>query len=276
VKPAPFAYIRSADLATVDDAMRPGETLTKIIAGGQSLVPMLNLRLAPADRLVDIRGLAALRQVEERPNAIIYGALLTHATFEDRLVPDGSNGLMPHIAARIAFRSVRNRGTIGGALALADPAADWLTAIIALEALIHVHGPDGDRVVPAENFVLGPYFTDLGEADVLTAIEVPRRKATERWGTCKVAIKAGEYAESLAIALLDREGGTARVVVGATDGAPLVLAGAAQALLDGAAEADLRRIAGAELEAADRAFSPAKLTMHTTTALRAARDAAVS
>jgi carbon-monoxide dehydrogenase medium subunit len=274
VKPAPFAYIRAADLATVDAAMQPGETLTKIIAGGQSLVPMLNLRLAPADRLVDIRGLVALRQVEERPGSILYGALLTHATFEDRLVPDASNGLMPHVAARIAFRSVRNRGTIGGALALADPAADWLTTVVALEALLHVHGPDGDRVVPAEDFVIGPYFTDLGEADVLTAIEVPRRKATERWGTCKVAVKAGEYAESLSIALLDREGRTARVVVGATDGAPLVLARTAQALLDGAAEADLRRIAGAELEAADRAFSPAKLTMHTTTAIRAARDAA--
>jgi aerobic carbon-monoxide dehydrogenase medium subunit len=274
MKPAPFAYIRATDLAAVDDALRPNETLTKIIAGGQSLVPMLNLRLAPADRLVDIRGLTALRQAEERPDSILYGALLTHATFEDRLVPDGSNGLMPHIAARIAFRSVRNRGTIGGALALADPAADWLTAIVALQALMHVHGPDGDRVVSADDFVLGPYFTALGEADVLTAIEVPRRKPTERWGTCKVSVKAGEYAESLAIALLDRTRGTARVVVGATDGAPLVLAGLAQALLDGAAEPDLRRIAGAELDAAERAFAPARLTMHIATALRAGRDAA--
>jgi carbon-monoxide dehydrogenase medium subunit len=274
MKPAPFGYIRPADLAGVDAALQPNEMLTKIIAGGQSLVPMLNLRLAPADRLVDIRGVAALRGVEERPDSILYGALLTHATFEDRLVPDASNGLMPHVAARIAFRSVRNRGTIGGALALADPAADWLTTVVTLQARLHVHGPDGDRVVPAEDFVLGPYFTALGEADVLTAIEVPRRKATERWGTCKVAVKAGEYAESLAIALLDRPGFSARVVVGATDGAPLVLARTAQALLDGAAEADLRRVAGAELAAADRAFSPAKLTMHTTTAVRAARDAA--
>jgi carbon-monoxide dehydrogenase medium subunit len=274
MKPAPFSYLRPDTLAAVTDALQPGETLTKIIAGGQSLVPMLNLRLAPADRLVDIRGLPALKQVEERPDSILYGALLTHAAFEDRTVPDASNGLMPRMAGGIAFRSVRNRGTIGGALALADPAADWLTTAIALEARMHVHGPDGDRVVPAEAFVLGPYFTALGEADVLTAIEIPRRPATERWGVCKVSVKVGEYAESLAIALLDRTRGTARIVVGATDGAPLVLAGTARALLAGAAAADLRTIATQELTASERAFSPAKLTMHTTTALRAARDAA--
>jgi carbon-monoxide dehydrogenase medium subunit len=274
MKPAPFSYIRPDGLATVVDALAPGETLTKIIAGGQSLVPMLNLRLAPADRLVDIRGLHALRQVEERPDSIRYGALLTHAAFEDRKVPDGSNGLMPRMAGGIAFRSVRNRGTIGGALALADPAADWLATTVALEARMHVHGPDGDRVIPAEDFVLGPYFTALGETDVLTAIEVPRRPATERWGVCKVSVKVGEYAESLAIALVDRARGSARVVVGATDGAPLVLARTARALLEGAADQALRAIATEELLAADRAFSAAKLTMHATTALRASRDAA--
>ena len=236
MKPAPFSYIRPDRLASVVDALAPGETLTKIVAGGQSLVPMLNLRLAPADRLVDIRGLEALRRVEERPDSILYGALLTHAAFEDRKVPDASNGLMPHMASGIAFRSVRNRGTIGGALALADPAADWLTTAVALEARMHVFGPDGDRVIPAGDFVLGPYFTALGEADVLTAIEIPRRPATERWGVCKVSVKVGEYAESLAIALLDRTRGAARVVVGATDGAPLVLIRTARALLEGAAD----------------------------------------
>ena len=79
-------------------------------------------------------------------------------------MPDGSNGLMPYVAARIAFRSVRNRGTIGGALALADPAADWVTACIALEARMHLRGAAGERVVPAEEFVLGPYYTALQEA----------------------------------------------------------------------------------------------------------------
>ena len=200
--------------------------------------------------------------------------MLTHAAFEDRTVPDASNGLMPYMAAEIAFRSVRKRGTIGGALALADPAADWLATAVALEARMHVFGPDGNRVVPAEEFVLGPYFTALGESDVLTAIEIPRRAATERWGVCKVSVKVGEYAELLAIALLDRARGAARVVVGATDGAPLVLTRTAQALLEGAADRDLRAIATEELVAADRAFSSAKLTMHATTALRASRDAA--
>ncbi len=95
---------------------------------------MLNLRLAPVDKLVDLTRIDALRQAEERADCIRYGALLTHAAFEDRRVPDASNGLMPFIGSQIAYRAVRTRGTIGGAIALADPAADWLTTIIALEA----------------------------------------------------------------------------------------------------------------------------------------------
>lgn len=274
MKPAAFSYARPAGLKEVIEALQSSELATRILAGGQSLVPMLNLRLAPAERIIDIKGLGDLRRVEERADAILYGALLTHASFEDRRVPDASNGLMPDVAANIAFRSVRNRGTIGGALALADPAADWLTAAIALEARMHVHGPEGARVVDAVDFVLGPYFTALGEADVLTAVEVPRRPSTEGWGKCKVAVKVGEYAESLSIVLLDRTRRSARLVVGAVDGAPLVLAAAARALLDGADEIRLRAVIRDELAGSEREFTPARLAMHTTTALRAARDAA--
>jgi carbon-monoxide dehydrogenase medium subunit len=273
MKPAPFAY---ACPATLDEAIRllaESGGSARPLAGGQSLVPMLNLRLAPTERLVDLAGIAALRRVEDKGASVLYGALTPHAAFEDGAVPDASNGLMPHVAARFAFRAVRNRGTIGGALALADPAADWLPTVVALGARLHLAGPEGARVVAAEEFVLGPYFTALAEGEILTAIEVPKLAAATRWGYAKVTTKVGEYAESMAIAVVDRAPRSARIVLGAVDGAPLILCGLASRLLEGARPETLRDEIRAEIAAAERDFPPAKLTMHTTTALRAARDA---
>lgn len=273
MKPAPFDYSRPESLPAALEAL-VGEDV-KVLAGGQSLVPMLNLRLATATRIVDIRRVEELRRVEERPDAILYGSLTPHAAFEDRLVPDGSNGLMPQIGANIAFRSVRNRGTIGGALALADPAADWLTTVVALEAKLHLRDRSDARVVAAGDFVLGPYFTALEEGEILTAVEVPRRPTGEKWGVCKLRIKVGDYAQSLAIALVDRGRRRARVVLGAVDGAPLVLSGTAEASLAGMAADRLLTIAREEIEASGREFTPARLTMHTNAVLRALGDASL-
>jgi carbon-monoxide dehydrogenase medium subunit len=214
-----------------------------------------------------------LRRSQDTGAAVLYGALTTHAAFEDGLVPDATNGLMSYVAARIAFRAVRNRGTIGGALALADPAADWLITIVALEAKLHVAGPDGTRIVPADEFVLGPYMTALGEAEILEAIEIRKRPPSERWGYYKVATKVGEYADSMALAITDRKAGTARVVLGAADGAPIVLRDTAVLALQGASLDGLRDTIRKELSDAEREFTPAKLLMHTTTILRAIRDA---
>jgi carbon-monoxide dehydrogenase medium subunit len=273
MKPAPFAYSRPR---SVDEAVRllaEGGGNARPLAGGQSLVPMLNLRLAPTEHIVDLGSLAELRAVEDRGDSVFFGALTPHAAFEDGDVPDVSNGLMQHVAARFAFRAVRNRGTIGGALALSDPAADWLPTIVALGAKLHLVGPEGRRVIPAEDFVLGPYFTALGEGDLLASIEIPKLPPTSRWGYAKVTTKVGEYAESMAIAVVDRTRRSARIVIGAVDGAPIVLTELAARLLDGARPDDLKAEIRGEIVAAEREFTPAKLTMHTTTALRAARDA---
>jgi aerobic carbon-monoxide dehydrogenase medium subunit len=257
MKPAPFAYSRPR---SVDEAVRllaEGGGNARPLAGGQSLVPMLNLRLAPTEHIVDLGSLTELRAIEDRGSSVFFGALTPHAAFEDGEVPDVSNGLMQHVAARFAFRAVRNRGTIGGALA----------------PRLHLIGPQGRRVVPAEEFVVGPYFTALGEGDLLASIEIPKLPPTSRWGYAKITTKVGEYAESMAIAVVDRTRRLARIVIGAVDGAPIVLTGLAARLLDGARPDDLKAEIRSEIVAAEREFSPAKLTMHTTTALRAARDA---
>src|SRR5271163_2229853 len=183
MKPASFDY----HLATsIEDAIAQLSDDARPLAGGQSLVPMLNLRLAPVQKLVDLGRIERLRRVEEQNGHIAYGAMLPHAAFEDGLVPDGSNGLMHFVGSQIAYRAVRTRGTIGGALSLADPAADWLTAVIALEGEVVLVGPRGRRSLPASDFVVGPYMTVLDQAELLESVIIPRRPKTERWGHYKV------------------------------------------------------------------------------------------
>ena len=269
MKPAPFIYHRASSIDDAITHLTGGEAIVRPLAGGQSLVPMLNLRLAPADKLVDLTRIEALRQTGERADSIRYGALVTHAAFEDRRVPDASNGLMPFVGSQIAYRAIRTRGTIGGAVALADPAADWLTVIIALEARIALVGPNGRREIPSADFVLGPYMTAIEDAELIEAIVVPRRPGSERWGHYKLARKTGEYAESMAVALIDRASGKARLVLGATDGAPLVLEKSSREIAGGVAGEGLAAVIRQELIDSGRDFPPEKLLLHCTTAVRA-------
>lgn len=273
MKPAPFTYHRAASVDDAVAALSAGDIVSRPLAGGQSLVPMLNLRLAPVDRLIDLTHIDALKSGAVQDSCICYGAMLTHAAFEDRRVPDASNGLMPFIGSQIAYRAVRTRGTIGGALALADPSADWLTTVIALQADIRLVGTQGRRTVSAVEFVTGPYMTVLNDDEIIEAIVVPRRPASERWGHYKATRKIGEYADSMAIALIDRKLGRARLVIGAVDGAPFALETSAKAMLDGKSGDALTSIIRSELVDSGRDFSPAKLLLHTTVASRAVQNA---
>lgn len=273
MKPAPFLYHRATSLDDAIAQLNDPDTNVRPLAGGQSLVPMLNLRLAPVGKLVDIGHIDTLKRAEEQDGGIRYGALLTHAAFEDRHVPDASNGLMPFVGGQIAYRAVRTRGTIGGAIALADPAADWLTTVVALQAEIALAGPQGRRMLAATDFVIGPYMTALEQGEIIEAIVVPRRAPSERWGHYKAVRKTGEYAESMAIALADTKSGTARLVVGATDGAPLVLSKTAVELVKGAGKDRLTSVIHEELVASGRGFSPSKIHLHRTASLRAIQNA---
>ena len=272
MKPAPFSYYRATSVEEAITALSGADGMVAVLAGGQSLVPMLNLRLSPVDHLIDLRPITALSRQEETPEAICYGALTTHAAFEDGAVPDGTNGLMRYAASHIAYRAVRNRGTLGGALALADPAADWLTTAVALDASVTLTGPDGQRYLAITEFVVGPYYTQIAEHEIIDSVVVPRRSATERWGYYKVAPKVGEYAKSLAVALVDSEKASARLVIGAWSDVPLVLEASAIALLDGANKNDLSIIVQNELDLKMPSLSPAERRLHTATAVRAAEQ----
>ena len=138
-------------------------------------MPMLNLRLVRPERVVDVRRLAELQRVRDDGDGLIYGAAVTHAAIEDGRVPDATPGWLPAVARGIAYRAVRNRGTIGGSLVHADPAADWVSALTALGAEAVMLGrPDEDeRAVPLPAFFVGPFATRLTAGGLLTGVRVP-------------------------------------------------------------------------------------------------------
>src|SRR6202795_4508991 len=145
MKAAAFAYDRPSDLSKALALTARTNRSSKIIAGGQSLGPMLNLRLVQPDLIIDIAGLGELRQAERRDDELVIGACITHGDIEDGRIPDVTRGAMQRVAAAIAYRAVRNRGTIGGSLSHADPAADWISTTAALGATLVSQGADGSR-----------------------------------------------------------------------------------------------------------------------------------
>ena len=223
MKAAAFAYARARSTAHAVELLAANPA-SRLIAGGQSLGPMLNLRLARPARVVDIHRCPDLRRYEEAGDAVIYGAGITHAEIEDGAVPDPSpGGWLRHAARNIAYRAVRNRGTIGGSLAHADPAADWPVVLAALGAEVWIDGPAGARAEALAAFLRGPFATSLEPGEILTAVRVPRPSPAARFGYCKLAAKSGEFAQALAVVFEDPERDARRAVAGAIERAPLVV-----------------------------------------------------
>lgn len=206
--------------------------MAKATTGCQSLGPMMNLRLAQPDMLVDLRGIESLRGWREEPDAVVLGAALTHAEIEDRKARDATRGLMPHVAAGIAYRAVRNRGTLGGSLAHADPAADWVNLMALLDAQLLLEGPEGAREVRAAAWMAGAFTTSLADDEIITAVRIPVLSAAARWSYYKFNRKPGEFAEAIGAFVDDPARGVRRGLIGATDGAPHVITDASP-LIDG-------------------------------------------
>jgi aerobic carbon-monoxide dehydrogenase medium subunit len=223
MKPAPFDYARPSTLADTIALLKRDDLWVKLLAGGQSLGSMLNLRLAQPDLLVDITAVPDLLRVETEDDGLLIGACVTHADIEDGRVPDPTDGALPAVARAIAYRAVRNRGTIGGSLVHADPAADWISALAALGADAVVRGPAGQRRLPVEQFMAGAFEAALEPDELLEAIRVPRLSPRRRWGFYKFCRKAGEFAQAIGSVLYDPERAVCRVVIGATDSTPIVV-----------------------------------------------------
>lgn len=239
MKPAPFNYETARDAGEAVRLLTEGGDGAKLIAGGQSLGPMMNLRLARPATVIDIHGAAELLGVEEAPDAIRYGAGVRHADFEDGRVPDAAGGMLRGVARDIAYRPVRNRGTLGGSLAHADPAADWVNVMIALDAELELSSPRGSRRVAAAGYMQAAFMTAIAADEILVAVHVPRLSAAARWGYYKFCRKVGEFSEATGVVVADPERGYVRVVAGALDGAPHCLETVADTLADGGIEAAL-------------------------------------
>jgi carbon-monoxide dehydrogenase medium subunit len=223
VKAAKFAYEKPRDLGAALALLAQGGGDAKVVAGSQSLGPMLNLRLAQPSLLVDVRAVPELRAVRDEGDHVFIGAATTHADIEDGRVTDPTQGFLRKVARGIAYRAVRNRGTVGGSLAHADPAADWVSAMAALDAGIVVRGPDGERTVPAAQFVLGIMSTAMGEGEILVGVRVPKLSPKARWSYWKYCRKTGEFAEAIGAFIVDPARNVWRGVMGATEGAPVVI-----------------------------------------------------
>jgi len=269
MKPAAVEYLRPGNLGEAITALVGGGDEARVIAGGQSLVALMNLRVAMPALVIDIARLPELIAASEDGDAVTLGACVTHSAIEDGQVPDPSRGLMPHAAASLGYRAIRNRGTIGGSLALADPAAEWPAVLSALDAEAVLHGPDGRRSHRCDGLATGVFETVLRPGEIIAAVRVRKLSGTARWGYVKLCRKAGEFAQALAVAVLDQ--GTARVVIGAANGPPLLLAAASRQLAQGG---DVREAVAADLDAAaDRHFGDFERSLHEVAALRAIAQA---
>jgi len=223
MKAAPFAYERPSDLNTALALMAKPGGMIKIMAGGQSLGPMLNLRLVQPDLIIDIAGLSELKQAGRDGDALLIGACITHADIEDGRIPDVTRGAMQRVASMIAYRAVRNRGTIGGSLSHADPSADWLSALAALGASLRLRSLAGVRHLTISEFVTGALESAMKPGEILEAVRVPAMASSARFGYVKSCRKTGEFAHAMSAVVIDPDAGTARVVIGALETAPMML-----------------------------------------------------
>jgi aerobic carbon-monoxide dehydrogenase medium subunit len=192
LKAPSFAYAKPRTLEEAFELLeRPG---AKLLAGGQSLIPSLNMRLSAPELLVDITGLEALKGITLEQGVVRIGALTTHAALERSAEISKHVPMLAEAVPHVAHPAIRNRGTLGGSIALADPAAEYPACLAALEATIAVRSRDGERLVKAEDFFKGLFEVDLRPGELVAAVEVTAQLKDERSVFLELARRHGDYA----------------------------------------------------------------------------------
>jgi carbon-monoxide dehydrogenase medium subunit len=194
MKASAFSYARATSVANAIELLAEHGERAKVLSGGQSLMPAMNLRLLAPELIVDIGSLDELRGVARREGLLSIGALTRHVDLQND--PDIATDapLLREAIAHVAHPAIRNRGTIGGSLAHADPASELPACMIALNATIVVRGPKGERRIPAEDFFVGIYETLLSAQELLVAVEVPLLPPNSAHHFCEFARRQGDYA----------------------------------------------------------------------------------
>ncbi len=194
MKAPPFAYVKARTLTEVFHLLETRGDDARLLAGGQSLLAALNLRLSSPEILIDISGIPGLAGITVANGKVTLGALTTHAEIERSPEIAKALPLLAQAAPHIAHVAIRNVGTIGGSIALADPAAEWPACCLALGAEFVIANKDGSRKVHARDFFQALYTTAIGPAEVLTAVEIPLPAAGSRSAFVELTRRHGDYA----------------------------------------------------------------------------------
>jgi carbon-monoxide dehydrogenase medium subunit len=192
LKAAAFAYAKPASLPAAFELLENPEA--KVLAGGQSLIPSLNMRLSSPELLVDITGLPGLSEIKVLNDVVRVGALVTHFRLEQAPEIKKYVPLLAQAVPHVAHAAIRNRGTIGGSMALADPAAEYPACAVALEAVFILKSKTAERRVKAEQFFKGLFDTDLKPGELLVAVEFPVAKISDKSVFLELARRHGDYA----------------------------------------------------------------------------------
>ncbi len=258
MKPAPFEYVAPSSIQDALFHLLSAGGEAKILAGGQSLVPAMNFRLARPALLVDINEVTDLQGVRvSEQGEISIGALVRHGELENNNLPRPTGAILAEMARWVGHAPVRTRGTIGGSLAHADPAAEWGVMAVTLEGAIDVVGPGGSRRVDASDFFRSVFVTDLETDELVTRINLPPLGANVRFGFCEFSRRAGDFALVAVLAVVDvsSDGSIANAGIGLGGvGATPLRAREAEALLLGSTSRDdglLRAAADAAAEGTD-------------------------
>ena len=194
MKPAPFAYHRPTSLADTLALLARYGADGRVLAGGQSLVPALNMRLATPAALIDINRVPGLDGISLEPERLVIGALARHEAVEHSSLVARHAPLIMQAMPHVGHRAIRTRGTIGGSVALADPAAELPACLLALDAVIRIAGRAGDREMQAVDFFRGVYSTALGQGEIVTAVVVPPIRLGWRSRFVELARRHGDFA----------------------------------------------------------------------------------
>jgi aerobic carbon-monoxide dehydrogenase medium subunit len=239
MKCAPFDYVRAGSVEEVIEVLTEADGEGKILAGGQSLVPVLALRLARPAVLVDINRVPGLDTIRRTDDAIDVGALVRHS----RLVEQTEHPLLAEAARWVGHSAIRTRGTAAGSIAHADPSAELPAVALATGATATVAGPTGTRPVAAEDLFVGPLMTSLGVDEIITEVRFP---LPSRWGFAEFARRHGDFA--LVAAVVAEIDGSVRIALGGVGAVPRRAVGAERVVTEGGSAREAARAASEEID----------------------------
>ena len=235
MKPAPFEYSKVRSVADAILQLQQADGEAKVIAGGQSLGAMMNLRMASPQMLIDINGIDELKHIGIGDDLLRVGAMVRHVDVAESPHVDEHFKLLRYAYTFVAHASVRNRGTLGGNICHADPASELPAVLQALDAKMKILGRGGERVVPANEFFTGIFETAVQPDELLVEIQIPLAAGAKNWGFCEASIRLGDFAYLAVAVTCDLSGGMARNVRAAYAGLadPSMRSAEVEALLEG-------------------------------------------